>query len=102
MNIEAWFRVCCPKCDKSNWINQGDITDTTVYEPDAVECHACSHKFLLDEDIFISDHEYALLEAFGLEEDDYDQIRSCAAANPARWQAIIEEHAGSQKGRKNP
>ena len=50
MRVETWGKVWCPACNVPNWICQGDLSDLTVCDVIGICCHACEHKFRLDQD----------------------------------------------------
>ena len=41
--------LLCPKCLKQVWINNGDPTDCTGFDVEAVCCAYCYHIFPVDE-----------------------------------------------------
>ena len=45
--MEKWYKEFCPKCDSSNWLNNGDETDLTGLDIEAIKCHNCGEIFLL-------------------------------------------------------
>ena len=45
--METWYKEFCPECDSSNWINNGDETDLTVVDIEAIKCHNCGEIFFL-------------------------------------------------------
>ena len=50
MRVESWIRCWCPKCNADNWINNGDPSDQTVSDVEAIRCHSCGHEAMLDQD----------------------------------------------------
>ncbi len=52
---ETIIKDYCPKCEAVNFLNMGDMEDLTAFEPDGIECHACSHEWLLDPDSPLAD-----------------------------------------------
>jgi len=50
MYIETWYKIACPKCDKPNWVCNGDVSDQTVSDVEAVECHSCNHQFVIGDE----------------------------------------------------
>jgi len=50
MYIETWHRYSCPKCKKNNWICDGDVTDLTKADTDAIKCWSCGHDYWITED----------------------------------------------------
>lgn len=56
MHFETWLKVNCPKCNENNWICNGDVSDITIPDIEAVSCWNCKKKFWLD-DLHFSDLE---------------------------------------------
>lgn len=50
MYTEVWFKIWCPKCEKPNWVCDGDPTDLTGVDIEAIKCWKCSHSWWLDDD----------------------------------------------------
>lgn len=50
MNLETWHKLWCSKCLAPQWVNNGDPSDQTVADVEAVECYVCGHVMLLGED----------------------------------------------------
>jgi phage FluMu protein Com len=46
---ESWYKEYCPKCDTINWICNGDESDLTQEDVDAIKCRKCDHIFSLGE-----------------------------------------------------
>lgn len=44
---ESWYRVWCPYCDTSNWYCNGNESDISGMDIDAVKCRNCDKVFLL-------------------------------------------------------
>lgn len=47
--IETWYKIWCPRCEIPNWICNGDTSDMTVPDIEAIECFNCGKKFWIDE-----------------------------------------------------
>lgn len=47
--MESWAKFYCPACEKANWVCYGDLEDCTVFDPEALECHSCSKKWMIVE-----------------------------------------------------
>lgn len=48
--MEMWYKVNCPDCDKPNWVYYGDPSDMTFFEPENIQCHSCKTCFNMGED----------------------------------------------------
>ena len=70
------YDIDCPECGIRCWVNNGDITDQTVSDVEAVRCWNCHHEFMVDP--YNSDPEMSL-EDFRIH-DTY-QSASQAAGN---------------------
>ncbi len=44
---ETWYKEYCPKCNSHNWINNGDTTDLSQLDIEAIKCRKCEHIFYL-------------------------------------------------------
>lgn len=44
----AIYKNFCPKCKKINMVNNGDETDLTKMDVEAVQCYNCNHKWVLE------------------------------------------------------
>ena len=42
------YSVECPDCERTCWVNNGDVTDLTACDVEAVECPFCEWKWLLE------------------------------------------------------
>lgn len=40
----------CPKCGKRSWVNNGDTSDATRLDTEAIECASCGEFFWIDEE----------------------------------------------------
>lgn len=63
MFIDIWYKIRCPNCKASNWLNNGDISDLTSLDVEGLECWSCKQKRKLDEnfnelDDYEEDHWY--------------------------------------------
>ena len=47
--IEVWFKTWCPECKVVNWVCDGDPSDLTGVDIDAIKCWKCSQSWWLDE-----------------------------------------------------
>lgn len=90
MYMESWIKVWCPECKAANWNCQGDLTDCTRMDAEALECHACSKKFWIDSEW--KDVYYYLTDPECLEEGE----------EVLTEKQILEEHANVEKGRETP
>ena len=70
------YDINCPACGIRCWVNNGDITDQTITDVEAVRCWNCHHEFMVTLDDM--DQERSI-EDF-LIEDTY-QSASQAAGN---------------------
>ena len=41
MSMYEWLTMTCPKCGTLNWWSNGDVSDLTVPDIEAVECYRC-------------------------------------------------------------
>ena len=48
--METWHRYLCPKCQKNNWICDGDVNDLSQCDIDAIKCWSCNHSYWVTED----------------------------------------------------
>lgn len=46
----TWYEMHCPKCRANNWFNNGDTSDLTVGDINAVKCWSCGHLWRLSGD----------------------------------------------------
>jgi hypothetical protein len=42
--------VDCPKCETCNWVNQGDASDMTAPDIEAVRCWQCGQSWWVDDE----------------------------------------------------
>ncbi len=54
--IETWFKAWCPKCKAANWVCDGDPSDVTGVDIEAIKCWKCNHSWWLDEDFVVDMH----------------------------------------------
>lgn len=40
----------CPECRATNWFNNGDVSDFTAPDVEAIRCWSCLHEFFTMED----------------------------------------------------
>ena len=45
MYIETWYKVQCIQCGVDNWVCDGDVSDLSGEDIDAIECHCCNTCF---------------------------------------------------------
>jgi hypothetical protein len=43
MDAESWYRIICPKCEFSNWVNNGDESDLSGVDIEGYKCWQCGH-----------------------------------------------------------
>ena len=48
--MTQWHEDYCPKCAKSNWIDNGNPQDMTVGDIEGIRCWNCGHCWLLGEE----------------------------------------------------
>ena len=53
MYIRTWAELRCPNCENSNFVNQGDLEDITVDDPEGCCCWKCATCFSFDGDLMI-------------------------------------------------
>jgi|TARA_Y100000310_G_scaffold277483_1_gene295254 hypothetical protein len=41
----------CPKCGKINWVNNGDTSDLTVSDVEAIRCWSCRNEWFIGYDM---------------------------------------------------
>jgi len=68
--MESWYKEQCPKCKTINWICNGDESDITGLDVEALKCRSCDHFFWLGE------MDELLMEVSGYEtpEDSYWEV----------------------------
>lgn len=44
---ESWYKVWCPFCDISNWYCNGNESDLSGLDVEAIKCRHCNKVFLL-------------------------------------------------------
>ena len=44
------YDIDCPKCSNKNWFNNGDESDLTACDVEAIRCWSCSHEFFTSDD----------------------------------------------------
>ena len=74
-----WISASCSKCNKVNWLCDGDGQDDTREDIEAIECWSCGHKWWRDPE---------------MAKDMYEEDDSCT----------MEEHLENyaEKGREKP
>ena len=75
---ESWVKTHCEKCEKANWVCDGNMQDLTVADTEAIECWNCGNKWWRDPD-------YASMMYENEDEDAEDRLNEYA-----------------EKGRKSP
>ena len=55
--MTQWYEDYCPKCQKSNWIDNGDPQDMTVEDVEGIRCWNCGHCWLLGEECDLDEEE---------------------------------------------
>ncbi len=45
--VESWYRVWCPYCETGNWFCNGNESDLSGIDVDAIKCRSCAKVFLL-------------------------------------------------------
>jgi hypothetical protein len=45
--VDTWYSAWCPYCKSQNWANNGDETDLTGWDVDALRCWSCKKEFVL-------------------------------------------------------
>lgn len=46
----AIHHIDCPNCRNVNWFNNGDESDLTVPDVEAIRCWSCRHEFFTEDD----------------------------------------------------
>lgn len=41
----TWYEFVCPKCNSTNFVNDGDTQDLTVPDIEGCKCRVCSYCF---------------------------------------------------------
>ena len=49
VSFTTYYCADCPYCEAENFVYNGDESDITRWDVEAVECHKCSKKFWLGE-----------------------------------------------------
>lgn len=49
--IETWYKTHCPSCEETNWICNGDESDLSGVDVEAVQCRKCGIQYLLSEPV---------------------------------------------------
>lgn len=57
-----WFRISCPKCMRYGWLYQGEVSDMTFFDAEAVKCWSCGHAWWRDPNLDLNDHDLDSLE----------------------------------------
>lgn len=57
MYFSTWYKFICQKCQSTNWIDGGDTSDITGYDPQGCICYQCGNIIPFD----------------GYEKDDVDE-----------------------------
>ncbi len=52
------YKIVCPKCNQQNWYNNGDETDLTKTDVDAVKCINCEKMFPVEGFGFVYDEPF--------------------------------------------
>jgi hypothetical protein len=52
--MEAWYKIACPHCQKTNWANAGNLQDYDL-EPEAILCFSCNQKFVVEYDLNVDE-----------------------------------------------
>lgn len=47
---ESWYKLRCPSCEKSFWVNNGDESDQTGRDVEAARCWSCKKVIIMPED----------------------------------------------------
>ena len=47
--MESWYNDCCPFCGKRNWWCNGDESDLTQMDVEAVKCWNCKRIWSLED-----------------------------------------------------
>ena len=58
---EAWYKEWCPKCETHNWICNGDESDISGVDVEAIKCRKCDHIFFLG-DVDVTEIKMQILE----------------------------------------
>lgn len=45
--MTTWIEDRCPKCRKSNFVNNGDVSDQTVSDVEGIICWNCGHCWVI-------------------------------------------------------
>lgn len=68
MYIETWHKVRCPYCEKVNWICDGDTSDLTQPDIEAVRCWACKKRFVpFEQDVDSLDDDWTINSAYAVD-----------------------------------
>lgn len=50
MKCEVWWKVWCSECNIPNWVCDGDLSDLTKPDIEAIECWNCGHSWWTTDD----------------------------------------------------
>ena len=105
---EIWLKKTCPKCKATNWtyLYNGDDSCRSWYA-EAIQCHACDHTFLIDDNPTEWIYQYAsdIFENEWDTEIDIGQlIKELIKNGKTNDGKILQEHinnfANTVKGKK--
>ena len=46
---DSWYEEFCPECEAVNWFCNGDESDLTAVDIEAVKCRSCGHIWSVEE-----------------------------------------------------
>ena len=87
--IDTWYSSRCPKCSATNFVNNGDTSDLTVFDVEGFRCWNCHTAWLLDDDG--DDGEFHFED--GIRMEPYQPSQPAPIVNDSRpiWEQIIED-----------
>ena len=56
--METWYNSICPFCNKHNFWCNGDESDLTRPDVDAVTCWSCKKVWLLEDNSMVNEDDY--------------------------------------------
>lgn len=68
MYFRTWHEFIC-KCGTTNWVDAGDITNITGYDPEGCTCYNCGHNMSFNNEELDDDIEFDI----GMSKPEYEK-----------------------------